>query len=364
MKHLSVLIKPASSACNLKCQYCFYVDVSNLREVRSFGMMNEQVMRTMIDNIYLDLKAGDHITFAFQGGEPTLVGLDFFKKFVKYVQTQSKKVHIHYAIQTNGILIDDEWCEFFKEHAFLVGLSIDGNAQLHDENRLNSQGKGTFKKVMEAKRRFDQYDIDYNVLCVLTNKLARHPEQVFKFLIKEKICFIQFIPCLDDLHGGNSLPYALKPERFAYFYKQLFILWKREFDKGNYISITLFDNIVHLLKTGRVATCGMLGKCMPHYVIEANGNSYPCDFYVLDEYCVGNITESKLSEIFCHPSMQKFLVCDQSEIAEICKECSYYQLCRGGCKRMRNVMYLNESESYCGYQDFLKAHFNNLHSLR
>ena len=363
MKHLSVLIKPASSLCNLRCQYCFYADISDLRKVRSFGIMQPEVMEKMVDHIYDDLEDGDHMTFAFQGGEPTLAGLSYFDEFVTYVKTKNPAVYVHYAFQTNGILIDKEWCEFFKEHQFLVGLSIDGGIQFHDHHRLDAKGAGTYERAIAVKRLFDAYEVEYNILCVLTNQNARHPQKIFRFILKNNIRHIQFVPCLDGLEVKDSSPYVLQPEQFAHFYKQLYPLWKKEFERGNYISIGLFDHILNLLAKGIVGSCGMLGQCQIQYVIEANGNVYPCDFYVLDEFCLGNITDKRLMDIRQTSTAEKFLVDDMKAVSDYCRSCPFFKICRGGCKRMKHTMYLNEAETYCGYQDFLKSHHRSLQAM-
>lgn len=261
MKHISVLIKPASALCNLRCKYCFYANVSSLREVRSYGKMKTEVAEKMINNIYADLEDGDQLTLAFQGGEPTLAGLEYFKRIASFVDAQEKKVTVHYALQTNGTIINRKWCEFLKAHDFLVGLSIDGNPLYHDLNRIDTKGRGTFHRVLETKRLFDEYQIEYNVLCVLTNPLAKEAKKVFQFLKDEKIRFVQFIPCLDDLDADKKSSFALVPKRFAGFYHQMLKLWLEELRQGNYISIKLFDDIVNLLVRHQVTACGILGNC-------------------------------------------------------------------------------------------------------
>ena len=160
MKHISVLIKPASSLCNLRCSYCFYANVSSLREVRSFGKMKEEVTEKMIENIYADLEDGDQLTLAFQGGEPTLAGLQYFQHLIAYVGTKEKKVQVSYTLQTNGTMINEKWCAFLKEHDFLVGLSIDGHPLYHDLHRVDPKGRGTFQRVLQTKQLFDYYEID------------------------------------------------------------------------------------------------------------------------------------------------------------------------------------------------------------
>lgn len=220
MKHISVLIKPASSLCNIKCRYCFYHDLSSIREVRSFGKMSKELSKKMIDQIYVDLNDGDQLTLAFQGGEPTLAGLNFYRCLVSYIKEQEKQVNVHYAIQTNGMVINDNWCTFFKENNFLVGLSMDGPAIFHDSSRVDWKQRGTFNRVHRTKELFDSYGIDYNVLTVLTNEMASAPDEMMSFIQSEKIEFIQFIPCMNGFSDDHQHDYALTPELFASFYKK------------------------------------------------------------------------------------------------------------------------------------------------
>lgn len=352
MKHISVLIKPASSLCNLRCKYCFYANVSSLREVRSYGKMKTEIAEKMIKQIFIDLENGDHLTLAFQGGEPTLAGLSYFQRIVSLIAAQEKQVHIHYALQTNGMMINERWCQFLKENHFLVGLSIDGNPLYHDLNRLDIKGSGTFQRVLQTKELFDQYNIDYNVLCVLTNPLAKEPKKVFQFIKEQNLRYIQFIPCLDDLDAEKRSNYALTPKRFASFYHQIFQLWLKELEVGNYISIKLFDDVVNLIARQQVTACGILGNCQVQYVIEADGSVYPCDFYVLDEYRLGYIQEKTLKELF-EQDLTHLFMCEKPPLPHKCESCPFLTMCQGGCKRMRDAVYVGQ-KGFCGYQHFLK----------
>lgn len=351
MKHISVLIKPASSLCNIRCKYCFYANVSSLREVRSFGRMTAEVTQKMITNIFADLEDGDQLTLAFQGGEPTLAGLSYFKQVVSLVEQQEKRVQVNYAIQTNGILINERWCEFLRDHHFLVGLSIDGHPLYHDLNRLDTKGRGTFHKVIHTKQLFDEYGIDYNVLCVLTNPLAKEAKKVFRFIQEQNLDYVQFIPCLDDLDSQQKNSYALTPKRFAAFYHQMLEAWLEELKKGHYISIKLFDDLLNLLVNRQMTACGILGNCQVQYVIEADGSVYPCDFYVLDEYRMGYIQEQTLRELF-EQDISKAFLCEKPQPSKTCQSCPFQSMCRGGCKRMKDAMYVDEKD-YCGYRQIL-----------
>lgn len=362
MKHISVLIKPASSLCNIRCKYCFYADISSLRDVRSYGKMTDDTTQKMIANLYLDLEDGDALTLAFQGGEPTLAGIGYFEKLAELVEQQTKRVTVHYAIQTNGMVINQRWCRLFKRYNFLVGLSIDGSPIYHDLNRLDIKGRGTYHRVMATKKLFDDYQIDYNILCVLTNQLAKEAKKVFRFLQENHIRYVQFIPCLDELNAENRSSYALTPQRFATFYQQLFKLWFKELEKGNYISIKLFDDLVHLFARKQVNACGLLGNCQVQYVIEADGSVYPCDFYVLDEYRMGYIQEKGLRELFEQDITKKFL-CERSADTKLCMDCPFKNYCGGGCKRMKDAVYVDEQKEVCGYQVLLNTLVPKLNAI-
>lgn len=354
MKQVNVLIKPASALCNIRCKYCFYADISSLREVRSYGKMTLETAEKMIASLYSDLEDGDELTLAFQGGEPTLAGLKYFENITELVAQQTKKITVHYALQTNGIVINEQWCRFLKKHNFLVGLSLDGSPIYHDLNRVDAKGRGTFQRVMQTKELFDQYGIEYNVLCVLTNPLAKEAKKVFQFIKENHIRFLQFIPCLDELNAVKKSKYALTPQRFASFYQQLFKLWLVELEQGNYISVKLFDDIFNLFVRQQVTACGLLGNCQIQYVIEADGSVYPCDFYVLDEYRLGYIQEQGLRELFEQEVSQQFLQEKRVNHA-YCQTCPYQKMCCGGCKRMKDATYVAKNEDFCGYQTVLKT---------
>lgn len=361
MKHLSVLIKPASSLCNLRCKYCFYANVSSIREVRSYGRMSTETMQKMIEHIFVDLEDGDHLTLAFQGGEPTLAGLRYFQQLTALVQAQTKQVTLHYALQTNGILLNDQWCQFLKQNHFLVGLSIDGSSNHHDLNRVDTKGQGTFQRVLAAKKRLDTYGVDYNILCVLTNQLANEAEAVFQFIKENQIRYLQLIPCLDDLDAKVRGNYGLTPKGFAAFYQQLLEFWLQELKQGNYISIKLFDDLIQLLVNQQLTACGILGSCQVQYVIEADGSVYPCDFYVLDEYRMGYIQEQTLRQLFEQDVSWQFF-CEKRKLSATCQTCPFLKMCHAGCKRMKDAVYVDE-EGFCGYQQLLQVFLPKLDEM-
>ncbi|MFC0232873.1 radical SAM/SPASM domain-containing protein [Vagococcus entomophilus] len=359
MKRISVLIKPASSLCNIKCRYCFYNDISTIREVKSFGKMTEELAGKMIEQIYIDLEDGDFLDFTFQGGEPTLAGLSYYKYLVNKLNQQSKKITISYAIQTNGLVIDDKWCEFLKKNNFLVGLSIDGPAIFHNLGRVDWKQKGTYHRVKKTKELLDKYEISYNVLTVLTKQMALEPDEIMSFLRNENIKYVQFIPCLDALSKESQHKYGLSPELFADFYTRIYQLWLEELKSQKYISIKLFDDLFHFLVNREISACGINGKCQTQYVIEGDGGVYPCDFYVLDDYKLGNIKENTLKELFDQPINFKFN-CEGRKVKKQCRNCPYQNVCGGGCKRMEEAIYVNNDDTYCGFQEVLHRYTEGL----
>jgi uncharacterized protein len=318
--------------------------------------MSPSVRQTVLENIVRDLEDHDEITLAFQGGEPTLAGLawyvDFIQSFLSVQRQQGKKdLTVKYALQTNGLFLDRAWGEFLHTHNFLVGLSLDGGAHFHNQNRLDVQGQGTYERVIHSKRLLEESGVEYNILTVLTNEMAKNPEKICRFMEDEKIRYIQFIPCMEDMDAENISKTALRPQIFANFYTILLRWWIQNLEKDRYISIKFFDDVANLFLKGIPSACGIAGQCQIQYIVEADGSVYPCDFYVLDDYNAGNLTQHTLREILETSTMRSFVL--SSRVTRpICRNCAYWNLCRGGCKRMQRVMYYGGG-SICGYKIFL-----------
>lgn len=336
MPPLSILVKPASSSCNLRCSYCFYADEASIRAVPSYGLMPETVSHALIEKA---MKAAEgSVTFLFQGGEPILAGLDFYRDFISYVQQTSPfGLTVQYAIQTNGTLLDEEWCRFFKEEHILVGLSLDGSRECHDRFRRDGAGKGTYDRVLRAARLLERAGVEHNILTVVTGHLARHTQSVFAALCRDGFRFQQYIPCLDPLgetRGGQG--YSLSPAQYGTFLKTLFDLWYRELERGHYWSIRWFDNLIWMLDGHAPEQCSMRGCCGLQYLVEADGSVYPCDFYGLDEFRLGNILHNSWAELDRTREVSGFVE-DSQHVPETCGRCQWYPLCRNGCRRDRLV---------------------------
>ena len=257
MKQLQFLIKPAAGHCNMRCHYCFYRDEQqNCTDTEDY-MMSLATAETLIRRCFAELDKGGFVSFAFQGGEPTLAGLDFFRFFTQTVQKYNqKRVTVQYAIQTNGLAVTEEWAEFFSKEHFLVGISLDGTPDVHDALRPDAQGNGTWEKVTQTIELLRRCGVECNLLCVVTKRLAKKAERVYKSMKASGVRYLQFIPCLDPLDTPQGQQnYSLTPELYAQFLCALFDAWYRDWKTSTYVSIRLFEDYVHLLLGGPAGTC-------------------------------------------------------------------------------------------------------------
>ena len=366
MPPLSLLIKPASGSCNMRCRYCFYADEAENRAVALLGRMTRETMHTMVDKA-LAYADGD-CTFAFQGGEPTLAGLDFFRDLSDYVDSRPnpKRVRVHYAVQTNGYALDEDWAEWFAENHVLVGISLDGPKELHDRYRVDREGKGTFNRVMASIRLLEKHKVEYNILTVVSAANARRGRQVYNFFKKQGFRYQQYIECLDplDCEPGQQ-DYSLTPERYGVFLKQLFDAWYRDVTAGKSVHNRYFENLLMMLRGREPESCNMRGVCSQQWVIEADGNVYPCDFYALDEWRLGHIAVNSFAEMDAVREKLGFVETSR-QIPEECRKCQWYALCRNGCRRSRVRMpdgSLGKNYFCAAYQDFFNYAYPRLWDL-
>lgn len=333
MKHINFLIKPASSACNLRCRYCFYEDESVNRSVKNMGLMSPKTVKLLLTSAYEAAEPGGSIHFAFQGGEPTVAGLPFFMNFV----SQARKlcppsVHISFAIQTNGTLLDQKWTEFFRQEDFLVGISLDGFKDVHNLYRVDSFGSSTWNRVTKAVNLLQKNSVKVNALCVVTAQFARSPIKAYNELKKLGFDFMQFIACLDPIgKEKGSMPYSLTPELYGNFLCKLFDLWYEDWNNGNYHSVRLFEDYIQILLSSASSTCATCGRCGSYFVVEGDGSLYPCDFYAIDNWKIGNLGEASLSALAESSKAKEFLQFGAEKPRE-CYECRYGTICHGGCK--------------------------------
>lgn len=334
MPALSIMIKPASSLCNMRCKYCFYHSLSEDREIFSYGLMSDETAKNIIVKA-LEFAKGESVYFVFQGGEPTLIGIEFFKKFIDTVDAMnSENCVVNYALQTNGTLIDDEWAQLFKENNFLIGLSLDGDRKAN-RYRLDNNRENTFAFVMNAVDILRRHEVDFNILTVVTAYTAYHIEEIYKWLKSKDFRYLQFIPCLRPFQDDSESDMYMTVEEYGDYLIKLFTLYAKDYMRGRYISIREMDNLVRLYLGGRPEQCGVSGHCSRQFVIEGDGSVFPCDFYCTDEWRLGNINEQSFESMVNCEKATRFIT-DSFNIRVECKGCMFFRVCRGGgCKRMR-----------------------------
>lgn len=350
MDVVSLLIKPASGQCNSSCQYCFYDDLLKEKIKPVHSLMSTTTLEAVIKKGMSLAKRC--LILSFQGGEPLLAGLDYFNNVIKLVNMQKSNLEVKYAIQTNGLLLDEKWCSFLKNNHFLVGLSLDGPQEVHNKNRQN------FNQVFSKIKLLKQYHIEFSILSVVTKNNYFDIKKTYTFFKENDLRFLQFIPCLPLYNEKLNDKFTLNNEEYFWFLDNLFTLWSKDIVSKEPISIRYFDNLVGLLLNIPTNLCDLNNGCGNTLVIEANGDVYPCDFYVEKKYLLGNINDSPLQEIYNNPLLAQFK--KQAQAALECKTCLYYFLCYGGCQRYRNNSYV-----YCkAIKKFLnkkKADLNKIH---
>lgn len=336
LKNVNLLIKPASSLCDLRCRYCFYEDVSENRAVKNQGRMTHETAYALIRAAFAAVDGQGAVSFAFQGGEPTMAGLAFYRDFTALVNaSRPLGVRVSYALQTNGMLLDEKWARFLKENGFMVGVSVDGYRELHDHYRLDAKGNTTYSRAAKAAALLQKQGVATNLLCVVTGQCAKHPQKAYDALKKLGIRYLQFIPCLDPLAGERgTAPFSLTPQLYGDFLCGLFDLWYRDWETGNYTSVRLFDDYVHLLMGFPASTCATMGDCGNCLVVEGDGGIYPCDFYVLDPWKLGNVQDGKLEQLNRSALALRFLQ-EGNDRPAACAHCRWKPLCNGGCRRDR-----------------------------
>lgn len=328
---VSLMIKPVSGACNMRCRYCFYTDVMARRETPVFSRMSTEVLESVVRRAFQ--YADGPVSFAFQGGEPTLIGLPFFRELLRLERSYNVRgLEVRNAVQTNGLDLSDEMIAFFAEERFLLGLSLDGIEAVHDAFRVDQAGEPTFARVKETAERLRRAGAEFNVLCVVTDPAAQHPREVFQALAPYG--HIQFIACLDDLDGARA-PHSLTEEHWLDFLKTTFDLYYKAFMSGHYVSIRSFDNYIGIMLGLPPENCAMNGRCGSYFLVESDGGVYPCDFYVLDEWRMGSLTDISLERLEKSDTARRFREASYP-LPETCRTCRWLPLCRNGCRRERD----------------------------
>ena len=350
---ISVMIKPSSSLCNLKCEYCFYSSLASERGEYSKGFMRLKTAENIVKSA-VEFTKGTRIIFTFQGGEPLLSGIGFYREFVELVKKHnSYHSQITYCLQTNATLINEEWCAFFKDNNFLLGVSLDGNEN-QNAYRVYPNGKPSYNDVLNGIKMLQTYGVEFNVLSVVTKKLANTVRDNYRLMKQNGIYNFQYINCLKPFEGDFNEEIYMDNDDYFLFLDKAFKLYYNDNMRGNNVSVRSFDNYLMLLKGWNAEQCGMNGFCSTQFVVEGDGTVYPCDFYCTDEWRLGNINDISFSQMQKSKKAEAFLE-ESFEIDAECKNCSCFALCRGGgCKRSRA-----DKQKFCeAYKKFFGSSVN------
>jgi uncharacterized protein len=328
----SLLIKPASAVCNLDCTYCFYLDrdADPYRALPARRMTDETLERLVETYLFYSYPTS---VFAFQGGEPTLAGLPFFTKLVELQKRHGRDGQVvSNALQTNGMLLDKTWCELFRGYEWLLGVSLDGPEEVNDRYRVGKRGGGTWKRVMESVELLQKNQVQFNILCVLSQANVDRPKELYRFYRALGIEHIQFIPLAEFAPDGTPMPFTISPEQYGRFLCELFDVWWPERRK---VRVRFFDNIAEALAGLKPGTCTMHETCDSYVVVEYNGDVYPCDFFVESSWKLGNLVYDSWSEIARRTKRYSFASKKTVAHAE-CQVCEYQSICHGGCPKLRH----------------------------
>ena len=364
----ATMVKPIGSACNLDCNYCYYRDKS---EIYSGLMprMSEQLLEEYIKQ-YLQGASQQQITFCWHGGEPLLAGLPFYRKAVELQQKYCGDKIIENTLQTNGVLLNDEWCSFFKDNNFLIGLSLDGPQDIHDAFRRDCGGAPTFTKVVKAAEKMAALGVEYNLLATVNKRSEGRGAEVYRFL-GTLGNYMQFLPVVEyvrlrenegkrplivspDEEDAVEAPWSVSAKAYGEFMCDVFDEWVK-YDVG-YRFVQLFDATLANWCGVQPGVCSFCETCGDGLVVEHNGDVYSCDHFVYPEYRLGNIMEKSIQQMYTSNEQQAFGRDKREALPIECKRCSYYFLCRGECPKHR-FDYAKNGEPYknvlCeGYKQF------------
>ena len=381
-----VMTMPTGPACNLECEYCYYLEKSELYPERGDFRMSEDTLEEFVKQ-YIEAQPGSQVTFAWQGGEPTLRGIDFYRKAVRLQQEYAPAdTRIVNTIQTNGTRLNEEWCQFLAENDFLVGISIDGPRELHNRYRKTRSDGPTFDEVMNGLSLLQNHDVEYNVLCVLNSYNSQYPLRVYEFFKDQGVEWMQFIPLVEfpddaetvttdpdsstpetdpdesdhsaypwvqawaDLPEENDDGYqevldaareapttarSVDPAAYSTFMRTIFDEWVRN-DLGN-VSVRLFDQCLGMALSGKASLCLYMETCGDQVAMEHNGDVYACDHFVDPGFKRGNIHQTHLTEMLDSEDQREFGEYKREGLPTRCRECSVQEFCHGGCPKNRHL---------------------------
>lgn len=322
----TILVKPVSADCNLACAYCFYAPKSSIYPETN-PRMSEETLTRMIEETLMT--GAPSVSFVWQGGEPTLAGLEFFEKAVELQELYRYPGQtVNNSIQTNGVLLDENWAKFFKKKGWLVGLSLDGPELSHDVYRVFHNHQGSYASVNRGLDKLREKGVQYNILTLLNDVNVKKPSELYRWLVGSGHKHLQFIPCMELNSYGKVAEFSITPEEYGKFLIEVFDEWVKDIPE---VYVRDFEDILIGLVTGNTPNCVFNGRCGEYIVVEYNGDAYPCDFFVDTEWHLGNINETGIEKLYQSEKMNEFR--KNRRLQEKCKSCNWTEYCYGGCQK-------------------------------
>ena len=381
---IHIVAKPIGPRCNLDCEYCFYLEKQALFPKGEDYAMSDEVLQAYIIK-YISMQPTPVVEFVWQGGEPTLLGLDFYKRVVELQRPFVGQKEITNSLQTNGTLLDDEWCEFLKDNNFLVGLSLDGPKEIHDRYRRDAGGKGSYDRVMRGLKLLQKHGVDYNVMATVGRETAYKPLVVYRFLKEQNVEFIQFAPVIERVAGpeeqelglklasysssdGNQentrvTDWSVEPEAYGDFLVAIFDEWVRN-DVGT-TNVMNFEWALNAWIGNSSPVCHHAQRCGKSIMLEHNGDLYACDHSMYPEYKLGNIVDDDPVQL-AESSVDRGFGAKDAGLPGRCTECEVLKACWGGCPKHRFSRTYNDEPVYylCeGYKKYFLYIRKYLHGI-
>ena len=345
---LYVMAKPVGPICNMDCDYCYYLEKSEIYKGRKGFKMTDDLLERFTDE-YINCQTSPFVLFTWHGGEPLLRGIDFYRKALRLQKQYGQGREISNCIQTNGLLLTDDWCRFFKDNNFLVGISIDGPERIHDHYRKDNGGRGTFRRVMSGIEFLRKHDVEFNTLSVLNDYNVNYPVEIYRFFKEIDSRYMQFTPIVerfgtrddglelltadDAPDDGDMASWSVSPLAFGNFYIRMFDEWVRR-DVGRFY-VQLFDATLACFVGEQPGVCLYAKTCGHALAMEHNGDVYACDHFVFPEYLRGNIQHNQLTGITLSKEQIRFGNDKYDSLPHQCRSCRYLALCNGECPKNR-----------------------------
>jgi len=334
----NIITKPIGAICNLDCEYCYYLEKKNLYPGTQSFKMTEEVLETYTRQyIYAQPADAAEVNFTWQGGEPTLMGLPFFRKALALQKKYARGgMRITNSFQTNGTMLDDDWAQFFRDNEFLVGISIDGPEDLHDEFRPDKKGYGSLHQVMEGLELLKKHDVMFNTLTCVQSRNSSYPVKIYRFLKEIGSTHIQFIPIVEPQPDGSISYRSVNPKKYGTFLCGVFNEWLKRKDVGR-TYVQDFDVALSILAGYPSPICIHAETCGHAMAIEHNGDMYSCDHFIFLDYKLGNIMEKQAKAMHESARQQEFGLDKKDKLPAYCRECNFLKVCNGGCPKDRII---------------------------